>query len=75
MSIESLFYSFTQVPLYILPIGEWFSIDYTIHSYSDIMQKTVECEGDNEIYVGHNHTYVLSPKSLITIIQPNEGSN
>ena len=61
-----------QCPLYLVPIGSHFSIDFPIKNYSDILQKNHECpawdECESEVYIGTNLRYMLTSKSLVTPI-------
>ena len=72
MDVTGLVMAHIQCPLYLISIGSFFSIDFPVHSYSDIMQKNHECppwsEVEQEIYVGNNVRYVLTSKSLVTPI-------
>jgi hypothetical protein len=81
MDVTSLFMAHIQCPLYLIPVGSYFAIDFPIHSYTDIMQKNHSCIGpedakssdigEHEIYIGNNTRYILHPKSLVTPIDYN----
>jgi hypothetical protein len=75
MDVISLVMANVQCPLYLIPLGSYFTIDFPIQSYSDIMQKNHECpdwkDREDEIYVGNNQRYVLTSKSLVTAIDYN----
>lgn len=75
MEITSLVMAHVQCPLYLIPVGAYFTIDYPVKNYSDIMQKNHECpswtEQEDEIYVGANVNYMLTSKSLVTPIDYN----
>jgi hypothetical protein len=75
MDLNSLVMAHVQCPLYLIPLGSYFTIDFPIQNYSDIMQKNHECpawtEQEDEIYVGANVNYMLTSKSLVTPIDYN----
>lgn len=68
MVISELFYSTFQVPLYTLEVGDYFSVDYPVKIYSEVIQKTTECSDTCDRYTGIKYAYILSPKCLITKI-------
>ena len=75
MDVIGLLMAHRQCPLYLIPLGSYFTIDFPVQSYSDIMQKNHECpawgEREDEIYVGNNSKYMLTSKSLVTPIDYN----
>ena len=70
MNVTDLYLSLFQTPFYHIKMGEYFSPDYPVYSYSDIMVKSIDCNGlDKEIYVGNQFNYELIAKSLVTKVK------
>lgn len=68
MDLTALFLADYQRPLYLIPLGSYFSVDFPTHNYSDIIQKNHECDESDDFYVGYNINYLLSAKSLVTLV-------